>query len=319
MTTLEKLGLTAVIIVAFILGSKLGSYVLDLEAKNERLYTELIGQRESYRQISENLAQLETKYTKQQELAKAAEQRFRGLIRDKDERIKVLSDATYLIGRHVSKQDGPDYYFETKKRTRNYVLNELRIQGSDSPAIGYILIKNDGRTYKRNYKFEIQVENLQTVDEESGRIRVYSKAYLVQKEKSPLVKRVEGYKDWEDVKYPLKITGGTALIDPTIKNQLAPKFHWWAPNLNANINFSGTVEPGLGASLMGYGVSKNDLKYKLLDLGLKYDPVEESFAPTLIPISWRPFDSVLSNTYIGAGVGYENPGLSYFLTLQIGL
>lgn len=316
---IKIVGMVFLAIVGLYFGSKAASYILGLESTNGRLHTELTGQKESYKQLTEHTAQLESQYTEQARIAETAKRRFSEVIRAKDERIKTLSDATYLIGKHVTKQNGPDYYFETPRRTRNYVLNELRVAGKDSPPLGYILIKSDGRTYKRGYSYEFRVDQLQTVDEETGRIKVYSKAYLISKEKSPLAKRVDEYKNWKDIKYPLKITGGSVLVDPTIKNQLKPKFHWWAPHINANANF-GSKYPvaGLGVSLAGYGPTKNDLSYRLLQLGAQYGK-ETGLQGTVIPVMWRPFPKVLSNTYIGPGATLTNNGLGYFLGIQVGL
>lgn len=303
----------------FYFGSKAASYVLGLEKDNDRLHTELIGQKESYEQLSKHTAKLETDYRNQKDLAAKAKREWEEVRRKKDERIKLLSDATYLIGRHVEKQNGPDYYFETKRATRNYVLNELRLAGQSSPPLGYVLIKNDGRTYKRNYKIEINVKNLQTVDENTGRIRVYSKAFLVSKESSPLAKRVDGYKDWKDIPFPLEITGGEAIVDPTVRNQLAPKFHWWAPHLNANINFAGgEPAPGAGVSIAGYGPTKNDLSFRFLQLGAHYND-ELGVQGTLTPVLWRPLPSIFSNTYIGPGMTFKDDGIGYFMGVQVGL
>lgn len=299
--------------------NKVMGYISGLENSNNRLHTELIGQKEKYDQLNKHTAKLESQYIQQKELLKKSEERFKEIVKSKDERIKLLSDATYLIGQHVSKQDGPDYYFETPNRTRNYVLNELRLSGDSSPPIGYILIKNDGRTYKRNYKFEIKVETLQTVDENTGKIKVYSKAFLISKESSPLAKRVDGYKDWNDIQYPLNIIGGTALIDPTIKNQLKPKWFIFAPHLNANIDFKGIKpSPGLGLSISGYGITKNDLKFKFLQLGTHYSS-QDGFKGTLSPVLWRPFSNIMSNTYLGPGITLDDGKISYFIGLSIGL
>lgn len=310
---------SAVGIIALYLGVQAADYIRGLQNENERLHAELIGTKTEFKKLNEYVAELSSEYKKQSDLHNQARKEWAEISRKKDERIKLLSDATYLIGRHTERQNGPDYYYETPKRTRNYVLNELRIQGSDSPPIGYILIKSDGRTYKRNYEFEIQVKNLQTVDERTGKIKVYAKAFLVPKETSPLAKRVDGYQDWKDVSYPLKIKDGVALIDPTVLNRTPPKMHWWSPRINGSFDFaSKTISPGLGVSLSGYGVSRNDLTYKFFRLGGHYNE-QDGFEPTLTPAMWRPFSKVLPNTYIGPGVNFKNPGIGYFLGLQIGL
>lgn len=310
--------LLLVSILSLYYGSKFAKYVLGLESNSERLHKELIGQKESYKQLTKHMAQLESNYVKQTQLSQSAKNRFTEVIRAKNERIKLLSDATYLIGRHVTKQNGPDYYFETSKKTRNYVLNELRINGNDSPPLGFVLIKNDGRTYKRGYSYEFRVEQLQTVDENTGRIKVYAKAFLISKEKSPLVKRVDGYKNWKDIKYPLKIVGGTALVDPTIRNQLKPKFFLWAPHLNANANFNSKYPiAGLGVSLAGYGITKNDLSFKFIQLGAQYNKLK-GLEGTIIPLMWRPLTNILPNTFIGPGASLTDGDFNYFFGVQVG-
>ena len=306
-------------VIAFIAGSYIGSIAWDLELENTRLHKELIGQKEQYRQISKNLAEMSIAYLDQKELYQKSQNEFKEYVKSSDERIKMLSDATYLIGQYVSKQNGPDYYFQTPKATRNFIVNEIKLQGEDSPAVGYILIKNDGRTYKKNYGFEINVKNLQTIDEDTGKVRVVSKAFLIQKSESVLATRQEGYKSWYKKSYPLEITGGTVLVDPTIKNQLEPKFYPWAPQFNLNIAFPGeSPAVGLGLSTMGYGKTKNDLDFKFLQFGVHYNK-ESGYTSTIIPISWRPFDTLISNTYIGPGISYKNSQINYFLGIQMGL
>ena len=317
---LKYLAFTALAIWMLLLGSTAADMWKDWTGKN-RLHTELLEQKEAYEQLSKNLAKLEVQYKSEKDLYEKAKKEWSEVSKAKDERIKMLSDATYLISKYVEKQDGPDYAFRTKKGTRNYVLSELRIQGKDSPPIGYIMIKNDGRTYKRNYEMEIQVKNLQTVDEETGRIKFYAKAFLVQKEVSPLKKRVEGYKDFTNVPYPLEITGGTAFYDPTAKNQLRNRF-MWTYNFNGGVNIGTTgdslLKGALGVSFAGYGPHKADLKYKLLQLGIGVDSDAGVSDIHLIPVSMRPLPKLFKNTYVGPGIGQSSEGTIFFLNTSVG-
>jgi hypothetical protein len=263
------------LIIVTVVGLAFWAYKAWRDANEERKFAELIGTKEKYEQLTAYTAKLESDYREQGDLHERARSEWKDVARTKDERIKLLSDATYLIGRHVEKQNGPDYYFETKRKTRNYVLNELRIQGEDSPPIGYIMIKHDGRTYKRNYKFEVVVKNLQTVDEETGHIKVYAKAFLVQKEASPLKKRVKDYKDWKDISYPLEITGGVAYVDPTMPNT-RKKFHFWTPHVNGGFSAGSDIDgvflrPTVDFSVAGWGRSRNDLDFKILHAGFDND------------------------------------------------
>jgi len=309
------------LIIVTVAGIALFAYSKWRDANEERRFTELIGTQTKYEQLTKYTAKLESNYKTQTDLSKLAEKTWKEVERKKDERIKLLSDATYLIGRHVEKQNGPDYYYETPRATRNYILNEIRLAGEKSPAIGYILIKNDGRTYKRNYRFEISVRTMHTVNEDTGHVSVFSKAFIIQREKSPLAKRLKGYDDWFNVEYPLEITGGTALIDPTMPNT-RKKLHWWSPHINGGFNFGvggdeSFARPGISFSTSGYGRSRNDLDYKFLHFGLDTDTDFKKPGIHLIPFSYRPWEKVLTNTYIGPGIGWTEDGTNYFLNLNL--
>lgn len=313
--------ISKLLIILTVAGIAVFGYSLWRDAQEERKYADLIGTKEKYEQLTKYTAKLETKYETQKEVAKRAKREFKEYKKSANERIKVLSDATYLIGRHVEKQNGPDYYYETPRATRNYVLNEIRLQGKDSPAIGYILIKNDGRTYKRNYKFEVNVKNLQTIDEETGRVKVISKAFMIQKEVSPLKKRIEGYDSWHNKPYPLEITGGVAFVDPT-EPDVSPSMWWWAPHINGGLSLgaggSGAfMRPHISFSTSGYGISRNDLEWKFLHFGLDTDTELKKPGISFMPASYRFWPSVLTNTYLGAGVGYTEDGMNYQLNLNV--
>ena len=183
------------------------------------------------------------------------------------------------------------------------------------------MIKSDGRTYKRNYKFTIEVQNLQTIDEETGRVKVYAKAFLVAQESSPLKKRVPGYQDWHGKKYPLSITGGVAYIDPTQKSE-RKKFQLWAPHVNGGFNLgvdkNGTfLRPGISFSTSGYGKSRNDLDWKLFQLGIYTDTEFKKQGVYITPFTYRAFPAILTNTYFGPGIGWTEDGPSYFLNTNV--
>lgn len=306
---------TVMVIVVGILCYKV---YIDYKEK-KRLHTELLGQIEKYKQITKYVAKLETRYEKSKKLVDKAKKEFK----IKDSKIKMLSDATFLMKRHVNKQLGPDYYFETKNKTRSYVYNEIRINGKDSPPIGFVMIKNDGRTYKGNYKFEINIKNLQSVDDESGKIKVYSRAYLILKESGLAKKdRCNGCKDWKDIKYPLDITGGVAYVDPTVESKLKPKFYYWNPkySISSNLTYSkdGTrFKPGLEVSFLSYGLTKSDSQFKIGVIGTNIGFDVQEWDIYFKPVLYRPF-STLSNTYVGGGVGYGTSGVKYIVGISVG-
>jgi len=309
------------LIIVTVAGFALWGYAAWRDANEERKFAHLIGTKTKYEQLTKYTAKLESSYKDQKDLHARAKLDWSEVSKSKDERIKLLSDATYLIGKHVQKQNGPDYYFETKRRTRNFLLNELRIAGKDSPPIGFILIKHNGKTYKRNYKFEIVVKNLQTVDEKTGHIKVYSKAYLVAKEAGLAKKRRKDLKNWKDVPYELPIIGGVALIDPTMPNA-TKHFMFWAPHINggfalgADIN-GAFLRPSIDFSIAGWGRSRNDLDFKILHIGLDIDTEFKKPGLHIAPFSYRPLENILTNTYVGPAIGWTEDGINYQLNVNL--
>jgi len=288
-----------------------------------RLHTELMGEREKFEQISKHIARIEIEYAEQAKLKNALLQKWKEVALKNEEQIKLLSDATYLIGRHVERANGPDYFFQTPKKTQNYVYNEITLAGPDSPPIGFVMIKSDGRTYKGVYPFEVRAELLQTVDEETGRTRVFAKAFYVVKDNGLAGKRWLDRKEWKDVAYPLDIVGGSTLVDPTRPAESPKKFQFWAPRLNGGANLGFGVDgsfifPQVNVSLAGWGRSSHDLDFKFAGLGLAVDPHDFSPSFAFIPVSWRLFQPIFINTYVGPGVGVDQNGYNFFMSVGLG-
>lgn len=289
-----------------------GLYVRDLLQKKERLHGELIGQKEAYQQLSEHAAKLEIQYKSQEELKAELEKNWS---KEKDAlqgRIKILSNATFLIREAARRNGTSDLTFDNG--SMKYVLNEIRF--NDGPPIGYVLIFDDGRVTSKIYNHIIDVKTAVSRDESSGRYSIVSKADYVLK--SPSLSSLNDGVNWFNVPYPLKITGGTAIVDPTEPNQATKRFHLWAPVLNGGFNLGTDLKPSLGVSLMGYGYSVRDLDWKFLQLGADYSK-ENGEGLNFTPVLYRPFPSVLRNTYIGAGIGIDKrPIYNPFLSLSIG-
>lgn len=286
-----------------------GLKLLDSFNENKRLHEDLIGKEEAFKKISDYAASLKIQYKDQDSLKAEVEKNWKAEKSYLKGRIKILSNATYLIREKARAESKSDItYVGTKLK---FVVNEIRM-GDDGPPIGYVLIFDDGRVVSKVYNHEIDVKTAVSRDEESGKYDVISKAdYIL---KSPSL-GLSG--NWYDKPYPLKIIGGTALIDPTEPNQ-TKHFYFWAPRLNANFNASQNgVAPGLGVSTMGYGYSKRDLDLRLLQIGAQYDK-NRGPGVTFTPLLYRPFSDALPNTYIGPGVAVDKYGYGYFLGIQIG-
>lgn len=302
-------GVAAIIVAIFAV--KALQYVDTLRKDKDRLFTELIGQKQAYQQLSEHAAKLEIDYKNQADLKAEAEKRFANEKSALESHIKVLADATFLIKEKARAENNSDVIYSGNVGT-GWVLNEIRFE--NGPAIGYVLIMNDGRVTSKLYNHQIKVNTVVSKDENSGRYSVISKADYILKA-FPVN---TGGANWVNKPYPLNIIGGTALIDPTEPVVYSKHFQFWNPklNLNADLDPNG-IYPGAGVSIMGYGATASDLDFKFLQLGVQI--ADKSLQPTLTPVLWRPFNSFISNTYLGPGLSYSTLGLKYFLGVQVGL
>lgn len=285
---------------------------LTLASNNKRLHAELINKNEAYVQLSEHAAKLENKYIDQDTLKAKLESEWSDEKHALKGRIKVLSNATYLIRERARKEKRSDLIHEGKKL--KYIFNEIRFK--DGPPIGYVMIFDNGKVVSKIYNHVIDIKMAISRDEDKGNYSIVSKADF--KLRSGHLKH-DGI-NWHNKPYPLKIVGGTAFIDPTEKAENS-RFFLWSPRLsagfNAGIDSDGTfTKPAVGVSLMGYGPSRRDLDFKFAHFGLGFGKSSEDLDIHLIPVLWRPFREVLPNTYIGIGAGIGSKGQNYFLGLN---
>lgn len=300
-------------IVGVILISKGLQYVNGLKNEKDRLYTELIGQKQAYEQLSAKAAKLEIDYKNQTDLRAEAEKRFANEKSALEEHIKVLADATFLINEKAREEKNSDIVYAGTPGQTGWVMDEVKF--NNGPAVGYVLIMNDGRVTSKMYNHQIKINMVVSKDETTGRYSVVSKADYILKA-FPIN---TGGANWVNKPYPLDIVGGTAIIDPTEPLIYPKHFQWWNPklNLNADIDVNGFA-PGLGISLMGYGRTLDDVDFKFAQFGL--DIENQTPRATFTPVLWRPFDGFISNTYIGPGVSLSpSKAFGYFLGIQVGL
>lgn len=288
----------------------LALYGIDKLRENKRLHEGLIGESEKLIKLNDHIANLERKYVEQKQLLEIAKKDFGRQSEALRGRIKVLSNATYLIRERARKENRSDIVYEGKKI--KYIFNEIRF--NNGPPIGYVLIFDNGRVVSKIYNHEIDVKTAISRDEESGKYDILSRADFVLRSGHL---KPDG-KNWFGQPYPLKITGGVAHIDPTEPINLKKRFYFWAPKINANINASAIgISPGLGTSIVGYGYSKRDLDWKFLQFGAQYNK-DRDIGLTFTPILYRPFDNLFSNTYIGPGISTDKDGQQYFFGVQVG-
>lgn len=297
----------------------------ELEVK----YANLVGIQEKYEQLTKYTAKLENDYKSQKDLQEEAAKRWGQQANQLKGQIKMLSDATFLMRSYARQNNMPDLVYEGKTPETSYVYYEIEYRdkdGKSGPPVGYVMIYKSGKIVSKVYDYSILVNLAVSQDRDSGKYTVLSKAdwYI---ESGHLGTRqgdrkIPGKEDWRLKPYPLPIVGGKALIDPTEETHTS-QFYWYAPHLNGGLNVgveNGELfaRPSVSFNVAGYGKTKNDLKWKFLQPGVGFSPKLKTFDINLMPFSYRPFDTVITNTYIGPGISFSHEGPGYFLGISLG-
>lgn len=291
----------------------------------EKRYAKLIDTKVSAEEL-EKVTQLATSYKEQATLAKKVALEWKNLAINRGERIKLLDTTDVIIPDFDYSQQGNDYFFQTKEGLKSFYINELRINGENSPPIGYILVHKDGKVSKKNYKFTIKLESVQLKDDLTGEIRVVTRAFFVANENGLAEKRRKDLKKWKDEKFQLDTIGGEIIVDPHEPLvSISKEKGWLILPLNVNPGL-GVFGVGRGAeskftldtNLYGYGYSKRDLDWKILHVGMNYND-SSGLGFHITPASYRLFPDTLTNTYIGAGFFLDsNDNQGYYLGVNVG-
>lgn len=316
MNKIKIISYTIIAIVTLYFGNRAVSYIKGLSSENTRLHTELVGQTDKYKQLSEHAAKLEIQYVDQQTLTKQINEKFAQEKSALEGRVKILSNATFLIRETARKTNASDVVYQGQ--SVKYVINEVRFD-KDGPPVGYVLIFDDGRVVSKLYNHEIQVNTAVSRNETTGKYDIVSKADYVLK--SPSLNNGSNT-IWTNKPYALDITAGEAYVDPTEPNQLTPSLQLWAPHLNGGISgaigsIGAEMRPSVDVSFAGYGITKNDLDWKFLHIGVDSDIDFKDPGLHIMPFSYRFWPSILSNTYIGPGIGFSKSGVNGQLNLNL--
>jgi uncharacterized protein YjiS (DUF1127 family) len=282
---------------------------------SERRYQDLVGKSEELQRLSDYVVVLERQYKTQDALKDLAIKRWQKEAEALKRRIKMLVDSSFTMG--------GDEQVPGEFRDGEWSVYEAKLgkQGDDSPPVCRFRVrKSDVRSQVYNY--EISVDVAVSRDESSGKYMVLTKAGFVLRDRDAS-EEFAGRAGWRNRYYPLNVSGGTASIDPTEPEGVS-RFRWWAPHLNGGVAFgvaSGqfVAVPNFGLSISGYGQTDRDLKWKILSVGLGYDPAARSLEADLYPFLYRPFDKLLTNTYVGPGIGWGAAGTRYYLGVMLGL
>lgn len=285
----------ALIIILFPAGFACGIFYSQLEINS--LNDSLIGQKESYKQITDNLASLEVEYKNQSDIIKSYEKE---LSLKSDGQILGVSKSTFGVkGKSFTEQTGAGSY-------------EIYLPNGDKkgPALGIVILGNlvTVRVYDHDYEIVQTTEK----DKKTGRYKVLAKGYYILK---------EGSSEWKNKKFPLNVTGGSVVIDPTLGVLGKKKVHF-KPRITAGLEWlkkdvlvSGMVFP------ISYGESPDVSDFRFLGIGLsgnKSSGIHVVASP--VSMNLKKIIKPLRNTYIGPAIDIDGSGnIGFGAVLQLGL
>ncbi len=273
--------------------------------KNKK-YNDLLGKVESYRQLTDHVAELEIKYQSQVDLNKQIKENWESEKKSLYNKVKIVEKADFVLQNKRRETDSADLIL-IKDGKQKYLFHELHFvsdDGKEGPPIGYVMIFEDGHVISKLYKNRLEVNSIATQDSKSGRYKVLSKAQFIL-EQSGLANRSDSKKkDWKNVPYDLNIVGGVAYVDPTENNE-SSRFRFWDPHfdlgLNNSITLAGKYEfnPNVGASIFSFGPSKQYNKLRFFRVGIggsKDSGFQGSFSPIMYNLG--NLVKFISNTYV---------------------
>lgn len=298
-------------------------FVYDRFFNTQRSHQELIGLKQKFKQVSERAASLEIQYLEQRKLKERAAQEWDQEFNALKGEIRMLSDATFLIRSYARENNEPDYYFETGPDGQSFIYQEIEFvddEGNRGPPLGYVMIFSNGKIVSKVYNHEIEVQLISSRDPKTGKYSVLSKGNFILQDRhlgSRPRKPIKGKEDWTGRPFPLQISSGTALIDPTREAKtrsfrLEPK-----PNLGITVSPAGS-RPFVGVHIASYGKSSNDLDWKFGHIGasIPNDPKDANLV--IAPVSYRPSSRWLGNTHIAPHIEYGKSGLSGGFMINLG-
>lgn len=267
-------------------------------------YKELLGYKEKFEKLSEHSAKLEIQYAEEKQLKEKVERDWKVEKEHLNGRVRVLSESVFQMKNKLKQLEKPQYQGD------NYVLQEIEFideNGQVGPPIGYVMFFNDGKVQSKVYDFDLQINQLITRDDKTGKFQVIAKANYVLKEKPMEM-------TWLDIPYALPIKDGIALVDP-LEYDSNDGLRFFNPMISGGFGIGvvgSEVEtvPMISVNISSYGGKRTQPQYKLLNFGVGFgDELSLNFSP----IQFRPFEKLMPNTYIGPIIMKETDGDTGYL------
>ncbi|TKJ30083.1 hypothetical protein CEE39_08580 [bacterium (candidate division B38) B3_B38] len=307
--------ISSTILIALLIGLFVMLYfwVGGLKHQNTRLQQEIEEGQRGYLELKENIARAESKMVSKGELKRmlreAVDPAIRELINKNRETVKLISKVEGSLRGSVEELQLEPVVVEKEK----YQVKQFssRISLPEGPPIAWWRVDSQGLAMQGLYQMKFNVKTTLTEQKSKKGYNVYNELWLTSPE----------FEEWKDRPYPIPIDRAEVRWVP-IKR--AKSFYSFLPKMDIGLeaNLAGLEKPALGfsigASLMGYGQSEDDLEWRFLRLsaGAVGDKVNLGFAP----VSWNigKHLPLVSDLWLYSGIIRElkTNGWRYFVGLS---
>lgn len=266
--------------------------------ETESKYADLIGKGQKYEQVLNDLASLGIEYKKQSDVMAEYEKE---LGKSKNSIVSISKSSFGVKGKIFS------------DHTNAGQVYEIYLPDGDKkgPPVGYVQLSKE--VTSKVYDHEIQVVQGVEKDTKTGRYRILAKSYYILK---------DGQGIWLNKPFALPITGGEAVVDPTIGEVVKNKF-WVRPRGTLGLEVTWPNSKALGALLVypfSFGSNPDLSEFRFIGVGVAGNQNGAYLSISPLVLNAHKGLKFLHNTYIGPVMNLDHGmNMSYGATIQLGL
>jgi len=275
-----QLSNTIIIALLIGLGVLLWFWVGGLQHQNEGLQEQIEESQRQYMELKENVARAESKMVNQGELKEllreTVDPAIQGLIRKNQETVKLINEVEGRLQGSVEEIQLEPVIIEKDKVKINQFSSQIYLP--EGPPIAWWRVDEQGLALQGLYEMRFSLKTTLTEQKSRKGYNVYNELWLT----NPYLP------EWKDKPYPIAIDRAEV---KWVSISQAKAFYWFLPKLDIGMEagFKGLEKPGwgfsIGTSLMGYGLTEDDLEWRFLRLSA--GAVGDKATLGLAPVNWN--------------------------------
>jgi len=288
-------------------------WVGGLKHQNTKLQQEIEESQQAYLELKENIVRAESRMVSRGELKRllreTVDPAIQELIKKNHETVKLINEVEGSLKGTVEELNLEPVVVEKDKVKVKEFSSEITLP--EGPPIAWWRVDEQGLARQGLYEMKFNMRTTLTEQQSRKGYNVYHELWLTTPQ----------FDEWKDKPYAIPIDRAEVRW---VTISQAKAFYAFLPKLDIGVeaDFAGLKRPALGfsvgASLMGYGLSEDDLEWRFLRLsaGAVGDKATLGFAP----VSWNMGKRLplVSDLWLYGGVMRElkMAGWRYFIGLS---